>query len=77
MGELGQKVLDTLFPVHERGLTLAEIMEAYGYENREAPRIRLKRADVRPWYALSLKNRGEARYDREDVVRVFGELPEK
>lgn len=77
MGETVRKILNAVIPEAEPTYTIAEIMELYGFHNPEAPRIRLKRAGLRPWYGIRI-GRGQrpvAMYDQREVHEVLGTPP--
>lgn len=77
MGETARKILNAVIPEGEPTYTIAEIVELYGFHNPEAPRIRLKRAGLRPWYGLKLARgqRPVAMYDQREVHEVLGTPP--
>lgn len=77
MGETARKILNAVIPEAEPTYTIAEIVELYGFNNPETPRIRLKRAGLRPWYGLKLARgqRPVAMYDQREVHEVLGTPP--
>lgn len=82
MGETVRKILNAVIPEAEPSYTIAQIVELYGFHNPETPRIRLKRAGLRPWYGLTLARgqravakRPVAMYDQREVHEVLGTPP--
>lgn len=77
MGETVRKIIDAVIPESEPTYTIAEIVELYGFHNPETPRIRLKRAGLRPGYRLVLARgqRPMAIYDQQEVHAVLGTPP--
>lgn len=77
MGETVRKILNAVIPEGEPTYTIAEIVELYGFHNPETPRIRLKRAGLRPWYGIAIPGgqRPVAMYDQREVHKILGTPP--